>query len=540
MNCAPGLAWCDALTALRLVQSGSLSLTVRARSGAVRDALLARLDPGTFLRISAETDAEALSGGIDLLASLSAGHGVYRKSLAERIQGKVLVVAGAERVPAPLAAMLASIMEARKAGVVLLDEGVNDEGLPAILQERAAMLVDLDAVSIREIDMPRPPSEQGQEVDDPALLLCHLATALGIASARPPLHALAVARALADGEVIDEVAIETALRLVLAPRASYVPPADEDPDEPAETDHDDGNGEADGEEMIEPPDKPLEDQLIEAARALLPEGLLEGFDAIPGTGGRQSGSARSRRGTGARGRPGPPRIGLPRRGARLDIAATLIAAAPMQRIRARKPGQPIAVRSGDIRVRRPQPRQPAATIFAVDASGSAAIARLGEAKGAIEKLLAQSYVRRDEAALVAFRGQGAETLLPPTRSLARAKRELAALPGGGPTPLADGIIAALQEALRSRDAGRRPLLVLVTDGGANVARDGSHGRGPAREDAEGAARLVAAAGIAALVVDSSARGNEQLAALAALMGARYFALPRLDGEALSRIAATAR
>jgi magnesium chelatase subunit D len=87
-------------------------------------------------------------------------------------------------------------------------------------------------------------------------------------------------------------------------------------------------------------------------------------------------------------------------------------------------------------------RRETTTIFVVDASGSAALHRLAEAKGAVELLLADCYVRRDRVAMLAFRGKGAELMLPPTRSLVRAKRSLAGLPGGGGTPLAAGMDAA--------------------------------------------------------------------------------------------------
>ncbi len=90
--------------------------------------------------------------------------------------------------------------------------------------------------------------------------------------------------------------------------------------------------------------------------------------------------------------------------------------------------------------------------------------RLGEAKGAVEMLLADCYVRRDEVALIAFRGAGADLLLPATRSLTRAKRSLAALPGGGGTPLASGLAAAESLAEEVRRKGRTPTLVVITDG----------------------------------------------------------------------------
>jgi len=102
----------------------------------------------------------------------------------------------------------------------------------------------------------------------------------------------------------------------------------------------------------------------------------------------------------------------------------------------------VIVRPADIHLSRYETRRDRLLIFTVDASGSAALARLAEAKGAVELLLAQAYARRDQVALVAFRGDGAETLLPPTRSLVQAKRRLAGLPGGGGTPLAAGLLAA--------------------------------------------------------------------------------------------------
>ena len=128
-------------------------------------------------------------------------------------------------------------------------------------------------------------------------------------------------------------------------------------------------------------------------------------------------------------------------------------------------------------------RRETTAIFVVDASGSSAMARLPEVKGAIELLLADCYVRRDSVALVAFRGKTAEIVLPPTRSLMRAKRMLAGLPGGGGTPLACGLDAALALAESVRRKGPCPLLVLMTDGRANICREGAACREQAMEDA---------------------------------------------------------
>ena len=168
-------------------------------------------------------------------------------------------------------------------------------------------------------------------------------------------------------------------------------------------------------------------------RAAIPPGVLAAMEA--GRLARTSAGA----GQGAqvkavrRGRPAGTRAGDPRR-ARLDIAATLAAAAPWQRARQAGAEPRLRLRREDFRVKRFVSRAESTTIFVVDASGSAALARLAEAKGAVELLLAEAYVRRTQVALIAFRGTSAELLLPPTRSLARAKRALADLAGGGGTP----------------------------------------------------------------------------------------------------------
>ena len=192
------------------------------------------------------------------------------------------------------------------------------------------------------------------------------------------------------------------------------------------------------------------------------------------------------------------------------------------------------LRRDDLRISRREQRSETVTIFLVDASGSSALNRLAEAKGAVELLLADCYVRRDQVAVLAFRGAGASVLLAPTRSLVRAKRGLAGLPGGGGTPLAAGIEAGVAMADAVRRRGAAPTLVLLTDGQANVGRDGKGGRAQARSDAEQAARLVRAAGHAALLIDTSPRPNPASRGLAAMMGGRYLALPYADAASVSR------
>jgi magnesium chelatase subunit D len=227
----------------------------------------------------------------------------------------------------------------------------------------------------------------------------------------------------------------------------------------------------------------LEDIVLDAAKAALPPDLLahqaagdrgRGLARAPGRAGQVKASVK-------RGRPIGIRTGEPKNGARLHLLETLKAAAPWQALRGRSDW--FQVRRDDFRIVRFRQRIGTTTIFAVDASGSAAMHRLAEAKGAVELLLADCYVRRDQVAMIAFRGDGATLLLPPTGSLLRAKRCLAGLPGGGPTPLATGIAAAHGLAGSIRRAGRTPVITLLTDARANIARDGTGGRPRAEAEA---------------------------------------------------------
>ncbi|MBC9711860.1 putative cobaltochelatase [Streptomyces sp. TRM66268-LWL] len=215
--------------------------------------------------------------------------------------------------------------------------------------------------------------------------------------------------------------------------------------------------------------------------------------SVPGTGagaaGRRS-RARTDHGrtTGAR----RPQGAL----TKLHLAATVQAAAPHQRARGRA-GRGLVVRRDDLRQAVREGREGNLVLFVVDASGSmAARQRMSAVKGAVLSLLLDAYQRRDKVGLVTFRGAGAEVALPPTSSVDAAAVRLEALPTGGRTPLAAGLLKA-HEVLRVerlRDPVRRPLVVLVTDGRA------TGGPEPVAHAAR-AAGLFAAESIASVTVD---------------------------------------
>jgi magnesium chelatase subunit D len=533
-------------------------------------------------------------GQAGLLAE--ADGGVLLLAMAERVPASTAARLCAALDTGECAVARDGLAAARPArfGVVALDEGTGDDPSPAAaLLERLAFHVDLSDVPLSVANAfgggpdPRGPPAAGVDpgdrdapdrvavqaararlgsvsVDDAALrALCTTAAALGVDSARASLMALRAARAAAalDGrDAVGDDDAALAARLVLAPRATRWPePADATPPqpepeppqpEPPEPPRDEADAtDPDEAEPPSEPDAPLEDVVLEAAKAAIPAALLSSLMLAAGLAGA-AGSGRAgvlRAGT-LRGRPAGTRPGPPRDGARLALVDTLRAAAPWQPLRRREAagadrapsgaprGAPprLALRASDLRVSRLQERTETTTIFAIDASGSSALHRLAEAKGAVELLLADCYVRRDRVAVVAFRGRGAEVLLPPTRSLVRAKRSLAGLPGGGGTPLAAGIDAAAMLADAVVRRGGSPIVVLLTDGRANVARDGGGGRARATDEATDAARRLRAGGHAALLLDTSPQPTPAAQALAATMAAAYVPLPRADAQAIAR------
>lgn len=475
--------------------------------------------------------------------------------------------------------------------VVALDEGLDgDEALTRGLLDRLGLWIDLEGIPISVADatpvdtaaadafaietasarayLASRPVTTLPSSDEALEALCGVAHALGVDSPRAALAALRAARAAAAlraSPVIEQEDCELAVRLVLIPRATRKPASvAEDPavessatdgaEQAQQAPHDsvardsvaragDASTRAEGDPLSPPAGDPqaLAEQILAAVKAFLPAGLLEGLIPSVAPAGKQRGVGQQRSGRGAvrrdplRGRPVGTQRGDPRRGNRLDLVATLRAAAPWQRVRRGDTSRGcIAVRTEDFRVLRREQRAATTTIFVVDASGSSALNRLAEAKGAIEYLLAECYVRRDRVALIAFRGQGADVLLPPTRSLVRARRTLSGLPGGGATPLAAGLQVAAKLADSVCRQGDSPLLVVLTDGRGNIGLDGEPGRERARVDALAVARQWRLQGLTALLVDTSPRAHPAAQELAQTMQARFLPLPYADAAVLSQ------
>ena len=567
-----------AATLLAIDPAGLGGVVLRAPHGADRDAWLvflrALLPAGTpQRRLPLNVADAALLGGLDFAATLQAGRPVMQQGLLAQADGGVVTLAMAERITPGVAARLASVLDTgevrlerdglgqrlpARVGLIALDEGLDDdEQLPQALRERLAFRIEAEAlrglcelalmpetVSAARTRLPRVTvAEAYMEA------LCAAALALGVDSMRAPLQALRAARAAAalDGrEAVNEEDAALAARLVLAHRATRLPqpeteePQQAAPEEPPPPPPSDREGEPPEDQDDTAEAQELAERVVEAAQAAIPRGLLALIAMGERTRSRTQAGGRSgalQKGL-IRGRPVGARRGEPRGGARLNLLETLRAAAPWQGLRARQAtgaaqARRIHVRREDFHVTRFKQNTSTTAIFVVDASGSSALHRLAEAKGAVELLLADCYVRRDRVAVIAFRGPHAELLLPPTRSLARAKRSLAGLPGGGGTPLAAALDAARSLAESVRRAGDTPVVVMLTDGRANIARDGTPGRERAAQDALAAAATLRACGASSLLLDTSPQPQPGAQALAQCMGATYLPLPHADANAMS-------
>ena len=142
--------------------------------------------------------------------------------------------------------------------------------------------------------------------------------------------------------------------------------------------------------------------------------------------------------------------------------------------------------------------------------------------------------------MIGFRGAEAQLLLPMTRSLVRARRALTGLPGGGGTPLASALQMAHAQATQLRRAGVTPILVMLSDGRANVTLAGLGGRTQAQAEAQHWARAWSQMGHASLWIDTAPQPDAQAQQLARLMSARYLPMPQVQSQRLAQALQDAR
>ena len=542
-----------------------LAATLRAGRRVLRSGLLARADGGALyadqLNLLPDATANLLLGALDggeirierdgistraparftLLASYDPAEGQPRRHLLDRI-GLWVALPAQTDVPTRTEVVRRNGLDGRRKTE---DERRKYETPSSVFRLSSNETGELEALQ-NLVAAAREALPDVAISDDQLVQVAAAALAFGVEGHRADAfaaYAACAAAALGLRDEVEQADLELAVRLVIMPRATRMPeiPDDEQPTannqsstpQPEQQQQNDTQNEDSDAQHGESNAQGLpDDQVFAALVSELPAELERlPFKALRRGKTGSRGTVAGRRGRHIRSIPGDARRG------KVDVSATLRAAAPWQQVRQQGlKNRALVLRAEDLRIKQFKSKAGALFLFAVDASGSMALHRMRQAKGAVHALLQKAYVHRDRVALLAFRGDRAELLLPPSQSVELARRTIDTLPTGGGTPIAAALLAALDVAGQARGRGiMQTVLVLLTDGRANIGLRGD--RAGITEELRLLGGQIAEAGIHALVIDTQrsylSRGEART--LAGYLGGDYVYLPNAQGEQIASV-----
>ena len=531
------------------------SLSIKANYSTVREAflssLLSLLKPKPLRKIYPFQNPTDFTKSINMIDTLTLGMPKYNEDIFAS-DDIALILTNIEKMEKGLSTFLKDkIKNNNNKFFIALDESESNEMPRANLSDYLIFSVNLGGTrykDLKKVSINRKKIAEAREnlatvrVDKKILdYLLASAEIFSISNMHTIFSTLKVAKALCAYKRKKRVSredITLAISLSMIHKAKQIPEfqQEEKAKAPEQEQLRDDNESKENNSELNNEDKKM---LIDALKISLPSNLIESLllkNSQTISLGESAGSGEKNNNFSA-GRPIPSVNRKYSSDKRIDLMATLTRAIPWQKIRSSsvtKKNRKIIIYPQDIMIKRFEKQSERLLIFLVDASGSNAIGRLAEAKGAIEILLSDAYAKRDNVALISFSGLKADPLLLPTKSLVTAKKKLSSLPGGGATPLANGLLEAFNMADAARSRNIKPIIILLSDGRGNMSLDGEGDRIKAIKDTNYVASLIKRNAINNIFIDTSRRKTPIADELARELNGHYFQLPLANSSSISK------